>query len=268
MIGPYCSQCGEKRITRQDYSLRHVVEEVLGEFAHFDTKFLRTLKVLLAKPGELSYAYFHGGRSRYTKPLTLFVIINVVVFLVQPHTPLWHNKYADFMQKRPYSGVLSAHLAHTKEPAESYGPRFNANLQDQKKALAIVLVPLLAILMTPLFIGSHRTFAEHLVFSVQVCAFLLIYLAAVMIALLALGTLLDKLGSVGLPVARLLYRFVWVGVVALIAGPATYMYKGLQRAYDASRTRAALAAVVLAGALVILMGYYQDFLFYVTLWTT
>ena len=268
MTGRYCSQCGEKKITSQDYSLRHVAEEVLGEFAHFDTKFLRTLRVLLAKPGQISYAYFHGGRSRYTKPLTLFIIINVIVFFVQPHTAMWHKKYIDFMQDRAHSATLSAHVARTGELTGDYAARFNANLQDQKKALAIVLVPLLALLMVPLFLGSDHTLAEHLVFSVQVCAFLLIYLAAVMIVLLAVDSLLGTMGAATLPVARALNRLVWMGLVVLVFGPTIYVYKGLQRAYGFSRMRSAVTAVVLVGVLVILVGYYQEFLFYVTFWTT
>lgn len=82
LAGPFCSQCGEKKFSARDYSVVHIADEILGEFTHLDTKFLRTLKVLLTKPGELSRAYFHGGRSRYTKPLTLFVIINIIFFLV------------------------------------------------------------------------------------------------------------------------------------------------------------------------------------------
>ena len=39
-------------------------------------------------------------------------------------------------------------------------------------------VPVLALFMSILFVGTGRTYAEHFVFSVQVYAFLLSYLAA------------------------------------------------------------------------------------------
>ena len=94
LAGPFCSQCGEKKFSRHDYSLGHFVEEALDGLAHFDSRFLRTLKLLLTRPGELSNAFFHGGRSRYTKPLSLFIIINVIFFFVQPHTGIFGYKYA------------------------------------------------------------------------------------------------------------------------------------------------------------------------------
>jgi hypothetical protein len=65
LTGPFCSQCGEKKFSRQDYSLGHFVEEAIDGLTHFDSRFLRTLKLLLTKPGELSNAFFHGGLSVY-----------------------------------------------------------------------------------------------------------------------------------------------------------------------------------------------------------
>ena len=56
--------------------------------------------------------------------------------------------------------------------------RFNANLYNQKKSLLIVAVPVLALFMSILFVGSRSEhYAEHFVLSVQVYAFLLSFLA-------------------------------------------------------------------------------------------
>ena len=267
MAGPYCSQCGEKKLTRKDYSLAHFAEEALGVFTHLDTKFLRTLKVLLTRPGELSNAFFHGGRSRYTKPLTLFVIINVVFFIVQPHTGLLRYKYLNYMAERHYAALVNAHLADTKEPQQTYAARFDAHLQNQKKSLLIFSVPVLALVMALIFLGTHRAYAEHLVFSVQVYAFLLIYLAALVVAV---GLLLLTLGIFG-PAAEPLTHAVQSEAVVIaltIVGLTIYMYLGFRRAYDASRLRAALSAFFLAWAVGYLTGVYRKALFYATFWTT
>jgi hypothetical protein len=268
MVGPYCSQCGEKKLTRNDYSLGHFAEETIGVFTHLDTKFLRTLKVLLTKPGELSNAYFHGGRSRYTKPLTLFVIINVVFFIVQPHTGLLHYKYLDYMTERHYAAVVNAHLARTKEPQQTYAARFDAHLQNQKKSLLIFSVPVLAIVMALIFLGTHRAYAEHLVFSVQVYTFLLIYLAVLVVAVgLVLVTLPPIFGAGAAPLTRAVQSEAVVIAITII-GLTAYMYVGLRRAYDASRLRAALSAFILAWAVGYLTGVYRKALFYATFWTT
>ncbi len=268
MVGPYCAQCGEKKLIPKDYSLPHLAEELLGVFTHLDSKFLRTIKVLLTRPGELSNAYFHGGRSRFTKPLTLFVIINVVFFFVQPHTGVWGFRYAGYLNNPRHATAVRAHLAGTKEPEQSYAARFNANLQNQKKSMLIVSVPVLAIVMALLFVGTRRTYAEHLVFSVQVYAFLLIYMLTVILLILFLSTvLLRTLGSAALPLIRMIDGNMGIAAVTLV-GLTIYMYKGLRRAYDASRPRAALTAFLLAWAMMFLVGVYHLALFYVTFWTT
>ena len=268
MVGPYCSQCGEKRLTPKDYSLSHLAEETLGVFTHLDSKFFRTLKILVTKPGELSRAYFHGGRSRYTKPLTLFVIINVVFFVAQPHTGLWRQKYETYMTERPYAAAVDARLATTREPAQRYAARFDANLQNQKKSLLIISVPLLAVAMSLLLIGMRHTFAEHLVFSVQVYAFdLLCMLTLALLVFGPLRMLARGLGPGGAGLRSWLDGELVIGVISMF-WLTIYMYNGLRRAYDASRIRAGLSAFALALTVMYLTGIYYHMLFWATFWTT
>ncbi|HEY8831332.1 MAG TPA: DUF3667 domain-containing protein [Gemmatimonadaceae bacterium] len=266
--GPFCSQCGEKNVSAKDYSLSHVVEETLAEFAHFDSKFLRTLKLLFTQPGQLSNAFFHGGRSRYTKPLTLFIIINVIFFIVQPHTGLLHYKFGHYMNDAGHSAAVLEHLRQTGEPVKSYEARFNANLQNQKKSLLIVSVPVLALFMTIVFAGSGRTYAEHLIFSVEVYAFLLSYIAAVVVLLFTpITMLLRATGPVADPIRRVLEHDLGITVFVII-GVTVYMYLGFRRAYDVSRFRAASSALILPWVVAYLTGVYHAALFYITFWTT
>lgn len=267
LTGPYCSQCGEKKLTPKDYSLPHLVEEVLGVFTHLDSKFLRTLKVLFTKPGELSNAYFHGGRSRYTKPLTLFVIINVIFFIVQPHTGLLRYTYLQYINDPSHATAVRAHLLESKEPERDYAARFNANLQNQKKSLLIVSVPVLAVVMAILFMGAGKTYVEHLVFSVQVYTFLLSYLAGVVLLVLLPAAMLLRTGSRGESIVRVLDSELGITTI-VIAGLTVYMYLGFRRAYGSSMVRAALSGFVLALTIGLLTGVYHDSLFYVTFWTT
>ena len=268
LTGPYCSQCGEKKLTPKDYSIPHFAEEALGVFTHLDSKFLRTLRLLFTKPGALSNAYFHGGRSRYTKPLTVFVIINIVFFIAQPHTRLFNYASAHYMKNPAHAAAIRDQLTKSGESQQSYMTRFDANLRNQKKSLLIVSVPVLALAMAVLFVGSGRTYAEHLVFSVQVYAFLLSYLAAVAVVMLVLlGIVVRAFGPATEPIVHVLDREYTIDAILLI-GLASYIYLGLRRAYQASRTRAALSAVVLAVTAGMLIGVYHNLLFYATFWTT
>jgi hypothetical protein len=267
LTGPYCSQCGEKKLAATDYSIAHLAEEALEMFAHFDSKFLRTLKVLFAKPGELSKAYFRGGRSRYTKPLTLFIIINIVFFVAQPHTELLHDKYVNYMKFPNYAGPVHAHLLATKEPEQAYAARFNTNLQNEKKSLLIVSVPLLAIVMALVFFGTGRTYAEHLVFSIQVYTFMLIYLGMAAALFFLLTLLLRVVAPTAEPIVKAIANDRWL-VATVITGLTVYMYLALRRAYETSRARAAVSAFILAWTVAVLIGVYHEAVFFATFWIT
>lgn len=266
--GPFCSQCGEKKVSGKDYSVFHFVEEAVGALTHFDSRLLRTLRLLFTKPGALSLAYFHGGRSRYTKPLTLFIIINLVFFFLQPHTGLFGNKYAQYMSNPSHAAAVQSHLRQSGESEQDYRARFDANLYNQKKSLLIVAVPMLALVMGLFFIGSGRTYAEHFIFSIQVYAFLLCYLAAVaFLGLLPLMMALRTVGPAAEPIVRTLKTELAIDTVLLV-GMTIYIYFGLRRAYEASRVRAALGGVVLAAAAGFLIALYNNALFYITFRTT
>ncbi|NJO25752.1 MAG: DUF3667 domain-containing protein [Bacteroidia bacterium] len=51
-------------------------------FLHFDTKFLYSFKVLLFKPGKISYDYINNIRGRYTPPFRLFIFISIFALIV------------------------------------------------------------------------------------------------------------------------------------------------------------------------------------------
>jgi TM2 domain-containing membrane protein YozV len=246
--------------------LAHLAEEALDGFTHFDTRFIRTVKLLFTRPGALSNAYFRGGRSRYTKPLSLFIIINIIFFFVQPHTGLFGNKYAQYVYR--HYAVVHEHLRQTGEPEQLYAARFNENLQHQKKSLFIVAVPALALVMGALFAGSGRTYAEHLVLSIQFYAFLLAYLAAI-------GVLVIVPFALGLPAASPIAARVAVVLqgepaidLMIFVGLTVYIYLALRRAYETTYTRSAISAIVLSVAVGFSIALYHNLLFYTAFWTT
>jgi hypothetical protein len=246
----------------------HFLEDAVDGFTHLDTRFLRTFKLLLRKPGELSNAFFHGGRSRYTKPLSLFIILNVLFFFLQPHTGLFGYKYAHYMTNDGHRAAVEIHLTKTRESPVTYAARFDANLQNQKKSLLIVAVPVLALFMMILFAGTGRTYAEHLVLSVQVYAFLLAYLAALAFLILFPTILaLKAIGPAGVSIGRRLDSEFGIDLLLLI-GLTVYMFLAFRRAYHTSRTRSAINAAVLASTVGLMIGLYHNLLFYIVFWTT
>jgi Protein of unknown function (DUF3667) len=73
--GRYCSACGERFLVDHDFSLRYFFLETLPhEVLDIDGKFLRTLRLLLLRPGMLASEYVVGRRQQYVGPLRFYVI--------------------------------------------------------------------------------------------------------------------------------------------------------------------------------------------------
>ena len=78
----FCPHCGQKLLEKGDYSVRKFLVESVGDFFHFDSKFMHTIVPLLIKPGLLTKEYLEGKRQRFFHPFKMFLFISVVYFLV------------------------------------------------------------------------------------------------------------------------------------------------------------------------------------------
>jgi hypothetical protein len=66
--GRFCAQCGEQQLESHDRSLRHFLGETLEVFTHLDTKILRSIGLLVSRPGFLSAEGLEEKRVRYISP--------------------------------------------------------------------------------------------------------------------------------------------------------------------------------------------------------
>jgi hypothetical protein len=85
--GHYCSNCGQAAI---DYrrSFRHVIVDVLDSFLNWDSKFVRTIGLLLWRPGWLTNQFVDGRRVRFLHPLRLYLLVSIVFFLCAKLIPV------------------------------------------------------------------------------------------------------------------------------------------------------------------------------------
>jgi len=79
----YCPSCGQsvRAISRPWLEF---AREMLSELLDFDGRMLRSMKLLLTRPGFLSYEYINGRRVAYTSPIRKYVVISLVFFFVLP----------------------------------------------------------------------------------------------------------------------------------------------------------------------------------------
>lgn len=79
--GRYCSNCGQSieknRLERND-SLR----SLFYAFTNVDTRFLRSMKDLLIRPGYMIRDFLNGKRSRYLHPFELLFLLSALYYIL------------------------------------------------------------------------------------------------------------------------------------------------------------------------------------------
>ncbi len=79
--GPFCYFCGQPDRNFMRFFpvlLRDLMEDLLD----LDSRFMRTMKPLLFKPGRLTRDYMEGRRFRYAPPMRLYIFSSIVFFLL------------------------------------------------------------------------------------------------------------------------------------------------------------------------------------------
>jgi hypothetical protein len=246
LAGAYCQACGQKRILEQDRRLGHLLRQGFAVITDLDGRFLRSLRALAFQPGRLSRDYLDGKRRHWMSPMALFLLANVLYFVLpygvtdfnlplhnqlqgQPHSSFTSGWVESRVQAReearrmrrpagaPLASVASYDLAE-------YARAYDARAGDVGKALIVVHIPFLALGLWAVYWRRRRYFAEHLVVATHLFTFMLLF---VQLVLLPGGWLYAVLGFAtgsGLPPV----------VSAVTAGVlGGYFALALRRSYDA-----------------------------------
>ncbi len=81
LLGPHCYACGQpvKGLVRP---LGNLFGDLMDSVFNIDTRIVRTLGPLFAKPGKLTTEYFAGRQVRYVTPVRLFFFLCILAFFV------------------------------------------------------------------------------------------------------------------------------------------------------------------------------------------
>src|SRR5215467_12793002 len=108
LAGPFCSACGEKSAAIRHYDVRHFFAESLEHLTHIDHTVLKSLRLLLFRPGALTQLFMSGQRKNYLGPVQLFLVMNLVFFFVQSF--FWTGPFSVPLEAQmnvlPFKGVV------------------------------------------------------------------------------------------------------------------------------------------------------------------
>jgi|GEM_PF-230091 thiamine biosynthesis protein ThiS len=264
----FCSNCGEKKPSKGDFSMRHFFTHALGEFFHFDSKIFRSFRLLFTRPGFLTAEYVRGCRKPYLHPFQLFFIANLIYFIMLPligwsglRTTLRIQTH-QMSYSQMASRLVAARTAAKGVTPEQFEHSFDHMVDVQARSLAVIMVPLYAMLVAVLQWRKRQYFGQHLVFSLHFAAFWLLALFTALYGACAWafrialhrGIRLDVLNSDNLifPVA--------------LAILFTYAFFAMRTAYRDSVPMAIAKAVVLTFSLHYVLNAYRFILFFIALY--
>jgi hypothetical protein len=233
----FCPACGQRR---GDYRrpLWQLAGDLLRETLELDGRLARTLRAML-RPGRLTREYNEGRRQRYTSPVRLYLFVSVLLFATasigfrvqsmletpDPDVGYTHleTPRADELDEGTMLGRVLKHrldeLSHLA-PAERDKQIFTGAL-EQGPLVMFCMLPIFALLLELVFLGTGRLYVEHLVFSLHVHT--VWFLLAIPVLLLPFG---------------------WAGV--LLAPIPVYTTMALQHAYAARWWTTVLRALALS----------------------
>jgi len=263
--GRYCAQCGEA-VAHHDYSLKHLAEEALETVAHVDGRVFSTFRALILEPGQLASNFLAGRRKSQLGPLQLFLVCNVLYFLMQPFSAAAPFTSTLGMQTTMRSwSALARRMVADKIDArhvtpDEYARQFDETAHLQGKTLVIIMVPVFALGVWVLY-RRRRFYAEHLVFAFYTYAFLLLWMGVSTIVVKPPLLSALKHGWSG--------DFLETAVSTFIAVPvALYLFFAVRRTYPASSLMTVFATVLLSVWAVAVLTFYRFILFFATFYAT
>lgn len=182
-MAAYCSQCGEKRLERDDWKLRNIVSETFSELVNVEhSKLWQTLRLLVCRPGQLTREYWEGRRNRFIGPVKLYLIFFALMLLLYSI----HQGTAVFdvrsLAAADPNGTISARLerysAEREVPMPLLVQEVNSRWQSYMSASQLAYPLFMALGLKLLFYRRGLHFAEHLIFALHVLAFLYFLLLA------------------------------------------------------------------------------------------
>jgi hypothetical protein len=248
----------------RDLTLRGLAEKVFHAFTSIDARLLRTVRVLLRQPGELTRAWVAGVRRPYVAPFQLFLIANVFFFTVQWLTGenVFSSSLESHLHHQDWSplaqSAVAGRLADTHRSLEEFSPAFDRAVALNAKSLILLMTLPFALLLPLVFLRERRPFMAHVVFSLHVYAYLLV----VFCAALAAGKLseLAGLGGIETPMVDNVISLV------LVLLTAAYVYLAIGPAYGTGGARRVVQAFMLVALVAALVLGYRFALFFITLY--
>jgi Protein of unknown function (DUF3667) len=212
-VGVYCNQCGEKIVQAADRSFRKFLSSILIAVTFADSKFIKTLWLVIKNPGFVSFEFANGRTVKYLKPISLFFLLNLFYFFF-PVIQLFNASlntqlmapYGEFIQE-----MIARKMINLDMDMGSFALIYNTKTTSLAKLLVMVFVVIASLPLNFLYRKRNRYFTDHVGYAVELACFNLFINALVLTVFakfLGLGKYLNEEWLTGIFIATNLYFLI------------------------------------------------------------
>jgi len=259
--GDYCHACGQRKIRKEDKSLKHFFEEAFASLFYADGKFPKTLRLLVTKPGALTAAYIKGIRRTYVSPLQLFFFANLIYFLF-PVLSTFNTSLYIQMNSLPYSPMVertvNGYLEESNIPMEDFRADYEQKSASVGKLMLILLVLLQGLMLQLLFLPRKEYYLQDFFAAAAYFNSFYILLILVLLPFTLIGIANLAGSSIESFISESILTVVFLGVILI------YMSLLIRRAFSTTIAGALWRGTTLAIFMIPSFMIYRFILFWIT----
>ena len=255
-VGNYCNLCGEQVLKASDRSFKKLLSNILVTITFADSKFVRTLWLILKNPGFISKEFAEGRRIKYLPPLSLFFLLNLAYFLF-PVIQLFNaslNTQLGTPLARFYRGIVTRKAVAMDMDVASFSLVYNLKTVALAKLMVMVFVVISSLPLNILYRKRNRYFTDHVGYMVELACFNLFLNAIVLsifAAFLGAGRYLDELALTFIFIATNLY----------------FVVRSSREFYLEKNWRLVIKSILMVLFLKVSLEIYRSILFFATIWS-
>jgi hypothetical protein len=205
--GAFCHACGQKAASVQ-LGVHDFVHEATHEFLHLDGKILQTVKLLVARPGELTRQFLAGRRARYITPVRLYLTLSLIFFTLAAVLPRGQQQIVKIGgDTRQLQGdtQFERRLVAGMQKAQKEGKRLTEEILHNLPKVAFVLMPIFGLLTWAFYRKQQRYYIPHLYYAIHFHAFAFLVMS---VSVLLGRTVLPRVVAAPLVFATVPYHFI------------------------------------------------------------
>lgn len=187
--GNYCSNCGQENHLHNETFLS-MLTHFIAHYFHYESKFWKTIKLLVTRPGFLTKEYFNGRRKRYVAPISLFIFMVLAYFIAHSVLESVFESFGVDTQRNFSMNVNDASatadttyavndtVANTTTTVTSGqldGEKVMSKVMKFLPKIFFLMVPVLASILSLMFIRRKEAkYLHHIIFSLHYFSFVFI----------------------------------------------------------------------------------------------